>query len=223
MSRYLVVGAGGYIGSEIMAELKLRGLQCLGLSSQRPASCADVLTAQNGGVLGVRQSIEEFAPTNLIFLSAVKEDSLLLSLTPDQVQRHFEINFSYYIEIVKVILPAMMKAKDGAIVYVASSKASFGEQGTLAYAATKAAACSATKTIAAEYGRYNIRANNIFLGYFGGPMWDAIPRASREKLEKEPLLRRLGTVHEAVKFILGISDSSYMTRQDVFFDGGLRG
>ncbi len=121
--------------------------------------------------------------------------------------------------------PAMIKAGRGAIVSLASGRAIEATPMGIHYAASKAAIVSLTKTLAAEWGKYGIRANAI------------IPAASETRQPLEAVgvtledLRERGTSTPAgrvghpddiagmVRLLLS-EDAAFITGQSIAINGG---
>jgi len=121
--------------------------------------------------------------------------------------------------------PAMIKAGRGAIVNLASGRAIEATPNGIHYAASKAGIVSATKTLAAEWGKHGIRVNAI------------IPAASETRQPLEAVgvtledLRDRGTTTPAgrvghpddiagmVRLLLS-EDASFITGQSIAINGG---
>lgn len=219
MNRILIAGATGYLGSEAVSFAKSK-YEVLSVSSKKSN---DTISFNIDDISTFQKVVNDFKPNRFIYFSAYKNDNLILNSDKSEIDKHLEVNFMNYFYMLKIVLPHMIEQKDGGIVYIASSKSHFGEKGTFAYSSSKAAGASLSKTAATEYGRFNINVNNIFLGYFGGPLWEKIPKTIRDDLQKQPLNKRLGEKSEAIEFIFSTIENKYLTKQDLFLDGGIIG
>ncbi len=99
--------------------------------------------------------------------------------------------------------------------------------GSAAYAAAKAGVIMLTKTLARELGPYDVTANCVAPGTFltGISSTTRSPEEVQEHLEhrkRTVVLGRLGTLEELCGSILFFAsdDSSYVTGQTLFVDGG---
>ncbi len=72
----------------------------------------------------------------------------------------------------RAVLPQMVERRGGNIVNIGSVNG-LAALGDAAYSAAKAGLISLTRSIAQEYGRYNIRANIVLPGTVRTPIWDA--------------------------------------------------
>ena len=124
-------------------------------------------------------------------------------------------------------IPLMME-HGGAIVNTASSAGMIGIPGCDAYTATKGAIVQLTKSLAAEYGRYNIRTNCIAPAAIMTPMvrqsnLDDDTFDSESFLKLRTPIRRFGTPEEvaAVAAFLASDDASYLNGAIIATDGGI--
>ena len=127
----------------------------------------------------------------------------------------------------KYAIPLLMK-QGGSIINTASSAGVIGIPDCDAYTATKGAIVQLTKSMAAEYGRYNVRVNCIAPAAIMTPMMrQSNPENStfdeERFLKLRTPLRRYGTPEEIAKVacFLASEDSSYLNGAIVVADGGI--
>ncbi|MBL8893384.1 MAG: SDR family NAD(P)-dependent oxidoreductase, partial [Rhizobiales bacterium] len=84
------------------------------------------------------------------------------------------LNGAYY--CAHAVLPAMQKKQGGSIIAIGSVNG-LGALGDPAYSAAKAGMISLTRSLAIEYGRFNIRSNIVLPGTVRTPLWER--RASK--------------------------------------------
>ena len=125
----------------------------------------------------------------------------------------------------KYCLPAMMDQRSGAIINVTSIDAVLAEPGFDSYTAAKGGVISLTRSLAAKYGAYNIRANVISPGYI-------VTECQRDWFENNPdfvtqasaahALQRLGQPDEIANVALFLASdlSSFVTGALIPVDGG---
>ena len=110
---------------------------------------------------------------------------------------------------------------EGKIINIASMSATIANCNA-SYDATKAAVVHMTKTLAAEWGRYNINVNCISPSYVLTPMHASTPVVVRQRIrELTPLgyVERPEDLWGAVNF-LASEAANYVTGHDLMVDGG---
>ena len=124
----------------------------------------------------------------------------------------------------QMVAREMIKQRSGVIINITSINAEVGFPNNPAYAAFKGGLKQLTKAFAVDWGKYNIRVNNLGLGYFKTDMtkksWDD-PSARKDRAA-HTLLGRWGETEDlAGPAIFLASDASrYITGQDLYVDGG---
>jgi 3-oxoacyl-[acyl-carrier protein] reductase len=115
-----------------------------------------------------------------------------------------------------------MKQQQGGRIVNTSSTSSLGNIGQANYSAAKAGIIGLTKTLALEYARYHILVNAIAPGYINTSMTAAIPTLVHEAVVNRIPLKRKGEPEEVANLhlFLASDESSYITGQVIFIDGG---
>ena len=99
-------------------------------------------------------------------------------------------------------LPLMMARKNGSIIYIASTPALEGLQGT-PYTVAKAGVLGLMKDVARLYGHLNIRANALALGNILTPATlESLDPGTQSKLAQETPLKRWGEPEEVARAAL---------------------
>lgn len=138
----------------------------------------------------------------------------------------FEINLKSMAYLIKIIIPKMKKKKFGSMVHISSIDALSGDDKPQdAYGASKAAMIRFSKSLAIQYGRYNIRSNSILPGAVETPMqnrWKQNPKAKKILKEFMPIKKIIQPKGIAEGIIFLLSDQSeYITGTELVIDGGL--
>ncbi len=134
------------------------------------------------------------------------------------------VNVKAPFELAKMCLPVMEKNGGGSIINVSSIGGLKAEQMLGIYSVSKAALISLTKVMAAEWGKYNIRANVICPGLiqtkFSQALWSN-DMIMKHMLSQVPL-GRIGQPEEIVGLALFLASeaSSYCTGGVFVADGG---
>jgi NAD(P)-dependent dehydrogenase (short-subunit alcohol dehydrogenase family) len=152
-----------------------------------------------------------------------RADPLRLPLA--DFRRTFDVNVTAPFDLSRRLAPAMIEAKRGVIINIASGRALQGAVEGASYAASKAALVSLTKTLALAWARHNVRVNAIVPGVSltaqpleaGGTVEELLARGK----EKIPL-GRIGMPEDVAGLaaFLASPDASFMTGQTVAINGG---
>ena len=158
----------------------------------------------------------------------VGHDGRLTDIDEDDWDRIIAVNLrSVYLVCKYGIRKMLEQGEGGSIINTASSAGIIGIPECDAYTATKGAIVQLTKSMAAEYGRYNIRVNCIAPAGIMTPMMrQSNPENStfdeERFLKLRSPLRRYGTPEEIanVALFLASSESSYLNGAILVADGG---
>ena len=142
----------------------------------------------------------------------------------------FDLNVRSMFVLSKAMLPRMIAAGGGVILNMASVLGAHkAAPNRLAYAASKAAVAGFTRALAIDHVKQGIRVNCICPGTVDTPsLGDRInafadPMQARKDFIARQPMGRLATAEEiAETFVYLVSDeSSFMTGQAIFVDGGM--
>ena len=154
-------------------------------------------------------------------------DGRITDIAEEDWERVLAINLRSVFLFCKYGLPLLMK-QGGSVINTASSAGVIGIPDCDAYTATKGAIVQLTKSMAAEYGRYNVRVNCIAPAAIMTPMMrQRNPENStfdeERFLKLRTPLRRYGTPEEIAKvaLFLASAESSYLNGAIIVADGGI--
>jgi NAD(P)-dependent dehydrogenase (short-subunit alcohol dehydrogenase family) len=154
----------------------------------------------------------------------------LLDCSVEDWDRSFDLNVRSMFVVTKVMLPKMIAAGGGTILNMASVLgARKAAPNRLAYAASKAAVEGFTRALAIDHVKQGIRVNCVCPGTVDTPSLGerinafADPDQARKDFVARQPMGRLATADEiAETFVYLVSDeSSFMTGQAIFVDGGM--
>ena len=137
----------------------------------------------------------------------------------------FAVNSTAVMLGTQSVIEIMKKNKSGSIINISSIFGLVGShRSSTAYHASKGATRIFSKTIAAQYGKYNIRSNSIHPGFTDTPMTKdlhSIEERYNERLSMTPM-GRLGTPQDIAYGILYLAseESSWVTGSELVIDGG---
>ena len=125
-----------------------------------------------------------------------KDEADLMSLK--NWERTLRINLTGMYIITKAILPIMKKNNFGRIINISSTAGQRGEANYSHYAASKGGMISFTKSVAAEFGKYNINTNSVAPGWVMTDMTDDVfsDKEYMEKVRKEIPVQRIATAED---------------------------
>ena len=164
-------------------------------------------------------------PVDIIVNNAGIIHTALFQMTPiAKMKEIFEVNFFSQMAFTQGIARIMTRQKSGNIVNLSSSAAIEGNEGRMAYAASKSAIQISTKVMAKELAPYNIRVNSIAPGLTQTDMMEESTAEDALAFTLQRIcMKRVGLPEEIAKVALFLSSdlSSYMTGQTLRVDGGM--
>ena len=165
---------------------------------------------------------------NLVNCAAIINDPTPFHLmTEDQWTNLMNVNLKGTFQPIKAVIPLMIEQKSGNIINISSllgiraiPKVPFS-----VYGVTKAGIIMLTKSIAVEYGQYNIRCNCIAPSTIRSPMLEPYLQDENAKrmLEGSFPLKRIGDPEDVANAILFLAsdDSKWITGTVMTLDGGI--
>ncbi|MGW1224384.1 3-oxoacyl-ACP reductase FabG [Streptomyces sp. NPDC001478] len=176
----------------------------------------------------IRAAVEEVAiqqgPVEILVSNAgITRDQLLIGMPEDDFRAVMETNFEAAVAITRAVVPAMIKARWGRLIYMSSINSMSGAPGQTNYASAKAALIGFARSLAIELGRRNVTVNVVAPGMIETDMVEHVTDARREAALARTALARTGTPEEvaaAVRFLAG-EDASYVTAGVIPVTGGL--
>jgi NAD(P)-dependent dehydrogenase (short-subunit alcohol dehydrogenase family) len=235
----LVTGATGGIGQMMAdtaygagADLVLTGREGDAADELRAAYpealvlAGDLTDADFRGAL-VDRALERYGRIDVLANNAgVPATDRCLDEGPDRFSAVLNVNLVAPYAMAQLVGSHMRERQAGAIVNTASIRSIVGlpDMPSASYSASKGGLLALTRELAAELGRYGVRANALAPGWFPSGMTEGIfgTDKGREWISRRVLLRRVPDMRElAGAFLFLASDaSSYVTGQLLAVDGG---
>ena len=136
---------------------------------------------------------ERFGAVSVLVNNAgITRDNLLMRMKSDEWDSVLNTNLTSVYRMSKACLRAMMKAKTGRIINIASVVGASGNAGQTNYSAAKAGMFGFTKSLAQEVGSRGITVNAVAPGFIDTDMTRELPDAQRDALLGSIPLGRLG-------------------------------
>jgi 3-oxoacyl-[acyl-carrier protein] reductase len=151
------------------------------------------------------------------------ENNLFQMTSIEKMRKIFDVNYFSQILITQYISRTMIRQKYGSIVNISSTVAIDGIPAQLEYVSSKAAIIGATKVLAIELGKYNIRVNTIAPSFINTDLILNKNDKFIEEIIQNSIMKRLGDKEEIANAIMFLASdlSSYITGQILRVDGGL--
>ena len=193
------------------------------------AAKTDVTSAESTREMA-QAVLDKFGRIDVLINNAALYGSLTFvpfdRLDEDEWDATMNVNVKGIWQCCKAVVPAMKEQESGSIVNISSLAATYGMPNGLHYTASKAAVIGATRGLARELGRHNIRVNAVApnvvntdaTGEVFGDKRDKVvdatmsQQAIRKPLETEDIV---GAV-----LYLGSDHSKLTTGQTIMVDGG---
>ncbi len=226
--RVLVTGASRGIGAAIARAFAGPDCQLQLVARQIPETLLQDLRAAGGEVVvhavDLAKGTPAFSPVDVVINNAGQtHDGLVLRLKDEDYRALYELNFLAAVRISRACLRDMMKAKKGRIINMSSLAAQRGNAGQAAYAASKAALDSFTKTLAREVASRGITVNAVAPGFIATDMTAGLKDEWKTEISKRVALGRFGAAEEVAEVVrfLASDEAGYVTGQVLDVAGGL--
>jgi NAD(P)-dependent dehydrogenase (short-subunit alcohol dehydrogenase family) len=180
--RAVVTGGSKGAGAAVVARLRAAGAATTAVARHRPEGAdeefvaADITTAE--GVQAVAEQVSRLGGAQILVHVAGGSSSPaggFAALTDQHWLDELHLNLLGAVRLDRALVPAMLRVGSGAIVHVGSIQSRMPlYDGTLGYAAAKAALRTYSKGLATELGPRGIRVNTVSPGFIQTTAADAL-------------------------------------------------
>jgi NAD(P)-dependent dehydrogenase (short-subunit alcohol dehydrogenase family) len=237
----LVTGGASGIGAAITRRFAAQGSTVILFDIQRAAGealAAELMAAGSSAHFhevdltdipalqaGIAQARAAHGPIQILVNNAAHDERHPTeTVTSEYWDQRIAVNLKHQFFAAQAVLPDMKAANGGAIINFGSTSWMAGQGGMAAYTASKSGVIGLTRSLARDYGPYNIRVNAIAPGWIMTERqiekW-LTPESEAELMRRQCLKRWLGPDEVArVTVFLASDEASACTAQHYVVDGG---
>lgn len=237
---FITGGAGG-IGQALVEKFALAGHPVVlqyHQSKKKAEQIADKLQQKGAKIMTVQGDIRQQTEVArmvaevqsywgeigvLINNAGIAQQKLFTDITAEEWRNMFAVHVDGAFYCTQAVLPAMISAKKGNIIFISSMWGQVGGSCEVHYSAAKGALQAMTKALAKELGPSGIRVNCVAPGFVQTAMNNNLDQEAIQMLRDETPLGILGEgqdVAELVYFLVG-EGAKFITGQIVGCNGGL--
>jgi NAD(P)-dependent dehydrogenase (short-subunit alcohol dehydrogenase family) len=205
-------------GEDIVREICAAGGQASFIAADLSSSAEiEAAVARTVEILGV--------PYCIVNNASIYPRASLIDMAPEVWERTLKVNITAPFLILRAFGPRLIAQNRGVVINIASGRAIEGAVNGTAYACSKAAILSLTKSLALEWAKHNIRVNAIIPGVSltAQPLGEGLSTEELiERGRKTIPLGRIGYPEDmaGLAAFLASADAAYMTGQGVAMNGG---
>ncbi len=238
--RVLVTGASSGIGRQCAIDFSKAGAKVfiVARNKERLDESLNMLDGDGHVALSldltnydhIQPSIEKYVNDygkldGLVNCAGISTTLPLKLMDSKKLNEFFNVNVASAIELTREVSKIKNMNKGGSIIFFSSVMGCVGESGKSLYSLTKGALIAASRSLACEFAKRQIRVNCVSPGAILTPINEHLPHMTdselRQKLEDKHLLGLGQTSDISYGCIYLLSDASrWMTGQNLIIDGG---
>ena len=236
----VVTGSGRGIGEATVKRLSEEGAKVVvtDINEENAAKVAEEIKAKGGEAISIKsdvtkideleglmkKAVEEFGKLDILVNNAgFNRDMLIKNMTEKDWDDVLDTDLKGAFLCAKFATPYMVEQKYGKVVNI-SSRAWHGNPGQANYSSAKAGIIGLTKSMAWEFGRYNINVNAIAPGIIATELMKTHPKFDmiKERQLANMPIKRLGEPIDVANTILFLvsDESSFISGEVLHVSGG---
>ncbi|MFH1825471.1 MAG: SDR family oxidoreductase [Candidatus Firestonebacteria bacterium] len=216
MKTMFIVGGTGGIGIAIAEKFKNNGFNVIVPSEQE-------LNFLDGNTIEKYFKGKNFDVDVIINCAGINNPKPFEDLTYKDIDKTFSVNVGGFFKVLQYLVPKMKEKKSGYILAISSIYGHISRKGRLPYSMSKHALNGMVKTLALEFGPYNIKVNAVSPGFVETVMTSKnnSPEVVKGFIEKIPLgyMAKPDDIAKIVYFLCS-PENNYITGQCLIADGG---
>ena len=172
----------------------------------------------------VKAAVEKWGTLDcLIHNAGATWNARLINIEEAQWEATVSVHLKGAFLTAQAALKPMMKKKSGHLIFISSIVASTGNIGQASYTAAKAGVVGFMRSLAAEYGGRNIRANVVCPGFHKTRLADGLSPEAEEAIQKKHLLGVTADLNEVTEFVTWLAGTKNISGQVFNLDSRLPG
>ncbi len=221
MKKALVTGGATGIGKAVAMALSKNGYDVF-VTYNKTEVNYDGVTAIKCDLTNMSHIDELFSNFSDLDVLVNNAGVALIKLINDTTEEEYDnlmnVNAKSYYFCCKKAIELMLKNHSGAIINIASMWGEVGASCEVAYSMSKAAVIGLTKALAKELAPSGITVNCVSPGIIDTRMNEMF---TKEELEEEVPLGRLGEPEEIASAVMALISNKYITGQTLSVNGGI--
>jgi 3-oxoacyl-[acyl-carrier protein] reductase len=218
----LITGAGGGLGHALVNEFAAQAWRVVAASrAPNPDALDDPIWSLSLDVTDRHQAKSVVAKIRerwnridlLINNAGAAADSAVWEMDDAEFEKVLAVNLKGAFICSQMVLPVMLRQRDGQIVNISSYSGRAGARGQSNYAAAKAGLFALTSSLALEVGSRNIRVNAVLPGVLPTKMTSHLDGEQLAAFTDANALKRINSVEEVARFVAFLATTRNISGQ----------
>ncbi|MFZ3130984.1 MAG: SDR family NAD(P)-dependent oxidoreductase [Desulfosporosinus sp.] len=199
---------------EVVKGIKEAGGEAIGIAAD--------ITKKDQVEAMFKQVVDTYGRIDILLNNAgISRDKAILKMSEADWDSVLAVDLKGVFLCCQAAIKYMREQNYGRIINI-SSRAWLGGPGQTNYSAAKAGVIGLTRTLALELGKKGITVNCIPPGLIETAMWQALPEATKERLNKAQPMGKIGSPRDIARAVMFFAsdEAGYITGQTLYVCGG---